>query len=38
MSFFGPDTVGHVMPPERSVDVDTLTDFLLAEALSASRA
>lgn len=30
-------TLGHVMPAERSVDVDTLLDFRLAELLMAER-
>ena len=28
-----PDTVGYVMPPERSVDIDTELDFRVAEAM-----
>ena len=31
-TIYGPDAVAHVMPPERSVDVDTQLDLLLAEA------
>jgi N-acylneuraminate cytidylyltransferase len=26
-SFLGPETVAHVMPRERSIDIDTLEDF-----------
>jgi CMP-N,N'-diacetyllegionaminic acid synthase len=26
-SFVGPGTVAHVMPPERSIDIDTAADF-----------
>jgi CMP-N,N'-diacetyllegionaminic acid synthase len=33
--FLGQDSVGHVMPAERSVDIDTLLDFRLAEAMLA---
>jgi len=33
--FFAPGAVGYVMPPERSVDVDTEMDFLIAEAITA---
>ncbi len=32
-SFFGNDTVGHVMPRERSVDVDSEMDIVLARAM-----
>jgi len=32
-SFYGGDTRGYVMPEERSIDIDTLNDFLIAEAL-----
>lgn len=32
-SFYGNDTCGYVMPEERSIDIDTLNDFLVAEAL-----
>ena len=35
--FYRPETVGHVMPPERSVDIDTMLDFLLAEAILKHR-
>ncbi len=31
--FYGPGAVGYVMPAERSVDIDTELDFLLAEAI-----
>jgi N-acylneuraminate cytidylyltransferase len=31
MNFVGEQTVGYVMPPERSVDVDTMADLLAAE-------
>ncbi|TAN63278.1 MAG: acylneuraminate cytidylyltransferase family protein [Magnetospirillum sp.] len=38
-AFVGAGSVGHVMPPERSVDIDTLLDFKFAEAvLATSRA
>lgn len=33
-SFLTHETVGYVMPPERSVDIDTLFDFRLAECLA----
>lgn len=32
-AFIGPETLGYVMPDERSVDVDTPMDWLLAENL-----
>lgn len=32
-SFVGPGTLAHVMPRERSVDIDSRADFLVAEAL-----
>lgn len=32
-SFLGPDTLAHVMPPERGWDVDTAFDFAVCEAL-----
>jgi len=32
-SFLTEETLAHVMPPERSVDIDTLFDFRLAECL-----
>lgn len=32
-SFYGGDTRGYVMPEERSIDIDTLNDFLMAQAL-----
>lgn len=31
-SFYGPETFAYVMPTERSIDIDTLLDFLVAEA------
>lgn len=34
-NFVGPETRGYVMPPERSVDIDTHLDLLLARALVA---
>lgn len=35
--FYTSQTLGFVMPPERSVDIDTMQDFLLAEALLKQR-
>jgi CMP-N,N'-diacetyllegionaminic acid synthase len=35
-SFYSPDTVAYVMPPERSVDIDTAADLEQARRLSAS--
>lgn len=32
-SFYAPDTIGFVMPPEHSVDIDTPLDFTYAQAL-----
>ena len=32
-SFLSPETVAHVMPPERSVDIDTPLDWRWAEFL-----
>ena len=32
-AFYGPDTRGYVMPPERAVNIDTLLDLRLAELL-----
>ena len=32
-TYFGPATYGLTLPPDRSVDIDTETDFLLAETL-----
>jgi CMP-N,N'-diacetyllegionaminic acid synthase len=36
-TFYGPDTIGHVMPSERSVDIDSALDLALAEALLAQQ-
>lgn len=33
-SFVSPETVGLIMPRERSIDIDTEADFVMAEALS----
>ncbi len=35
--YFGPQTFGYAMPPERAVDIDTEADFLAAEALLSQR-
>jgi len=35
--FIAPDGVASVMPPERSIDIDTLLDFRLAELLAAEH-
>lgn len=32
-TFLGPSTIAHIMPPERSVDLDTLSDFKYLEFL-----
>ena len=32
-TFYTPNTIAYIMPPERSVDIDTEFDFLLAEFL-----
>lgn len=32
-TFLGPSTIAHIMPPERSVDLDTLADFKYLEFL-----
>ena len=37
LTFVGPQTRFHVMPEERSCDIDTLLDFSVAETLVASR-
>jgi CMP-N,N'-diacetyllegionaminic acid synthase len=37
-SFYGADTLAYVMPPERSVDIDSEIDLLFAEALLRRRA
>ena len=34
-NFYGADTRGYLMPEERSIDIDTLNDFLMAQALIA---
>lgn len=36
-TFLGPGVRAHVMPPERSIDIDTLEDFKTAEQLIAGR-
>lgn len=36
-SFYGKDVRGYIMPPERSVDIDTPLDLRLAEALLRER-
>ena len=36
-TFYGPGTVAYVMPPERSVDVDTALDLCVAEAFLKRR-
>ena len=36
-SFLTPETVGYVMPRERSLDIDTELDFKIAEAVLAAR-
>ncbi len=36
--FIGPETIGYVMPPERSIDIDTRLDWELAEVLLTKRA
>lgn len=30
--FYAPETVGYLMPPERSIDIDTMLDFRIADA------
>ncbi len=35
--FYGPGAIGYVMPAERSVDIDTMLDFLLAGAILNER-
>jgi N-acylneuraminate cytidylyltransferase len=37
-SFYTPQTIGYVMPAERSVDIDTRMDFLLADAILRDQA
>ena len=34
-SFVGVDTVGYIMPQERSYDIDTVMDFKIVEVLCA---
>jgi N-acylneuraminate cytidylyltransferase/CMP-N,N'-diacetyllegionaminic acid synthase len=34
MGYFGPNSYGYIMPPERSVDIDTRLDFVVAEAIA----
>lgn len=36
-TFYTPDTVAYVMPPERSVDVDTELDLMLVETIMRTR-
>jgi CMP-N,N'-diacetyllegionaminic acid synthase len=36
-SFLGPRTIGYEMPPERSIDLDSLADFEAAERIVAQR-
>ncbi len=36
-SFFSPETIGYVMPPERSVDIDTLLDWEWVEFLKSKN-
>ncbi len=36
-NYFGPQTYGYPMPPERAVDIDTEADFLAAEAFMTER-
>lgn len=36
-SFLSPDTVCHVMPRARSIDIDTETDFIIMQALLSER-
>jgi CMP-N-acetylneuraminic acid synthetase len=31
--YYGPKSYGYVMPPERSIDIDTPLDFVVAEAI-----
>jgi N-acylneuraminate cytidylyltransferase len=33
LTFYGPDTIAYIMPTERSVDVDTILDLTLVQAL-----
>jgi CMP-N,N'-diacetyllegionaminic acid synthase len=36
-TFLTADTIGYVMPPQRSVDIDTLLDWQWAEFLMQQR-
>lgn len=36
-SFLSPETICHVMPRERSIDIDTETDFVILQALLSER-
>ena len=36
-SFYSPETLAYIMPPERSVDIDTAFDLRIAEALAPDR-
>ncbi|HQR38059.1 MAG TPA: hypothetical protein PLF26_06610 [Blastocatellia bacterium] len=36
-AFVGPGTVAHIMPAERSLDIDTLEDFRMLEAALRDR-
>lgn len=36
--FYTPQTIGYVMPPERSVDIDAKLDFLVADAILRDQA
>jgi CMP-N-acetylneuraminic acid synthetase len=32
--YFGTDSYGYIMPPERSADIDTKLDFVVAETIA----
>jgi CMP-N,N'-diacetyllegionaminic acid synthase len=36
-TFFPPGSLAYVMPPERSIDVDTMFEFFLAEQILTKR-